>query len=251
MIGVVALVVAINIVGFLLALYFKNKHFPQSWYEAALCVTASLMFSILAFDFLPHMFGDFTATVVCDHPHDHAHEHHHSSSIDWVKVAIFAVLLVCGNFFQVVTEKVLHKKLSIRFENGVLIFVMFLHSFSESSLLFDVSSTLNKSLLTGIILHSAPLAFVIANTILMRTTLKFSVIWFVIFLLAVPIGVVVNKEAHTMPVVFQWVSIFVTGMMMHVIWHLWESIKDKSYKSYLLVGLGLALGYGITLFHSH
>lgn len=251
MIGVIFLVVAINVVGFLIALYFKNRHFPQSWYEATLCLTASLMFSILAFDFLPHMFGDFTATEACAHHHDHAHEHHHSVNIDWVKAVIFGVLLVCGNFFQVVTEKILHKKLSLRFENGVLIFVMFLHSFSESSLLFDASSSLNKSLLTGILLHSAPLAFVVANTLLMRTSLKFSLIWFAIFLSAVPFGVMVNNEAHAMPVVFQWVSIFVTGMMMHVIWHLWESVKDKSYKSYLLVGLGLALGYGITLFHNH
>ena len=247
----------INVLGFAFAYFFRERNFSQSLYNSIICLTAAMMFSIVVFDFLPHVFSDFTSL---DHPHeghehcehDHGHSHNHGfewSELNYVKVLIFGLLLVAGNFLQIYAEKGIQKKLQHKFENATLIFAMFLHSFSESAVLYDAYNQLNKSLFVGIILHTLPLSFVLAYTILSRSSSKMSALWFGVYLLSIPIGLISNQLMSDIPNVFQWISILVSGMVLHVIWHIWETVKDKSTKNYLFLSLGVVLGYIITCFH--
>lgn len=240
----------INLIGFILAFVLRNKKLSSNVYDSIVCLTAAMMFSIVLFDFLPHVFFDFIQYGALEMHHEHNHEHD-IHSLNYSRIALFFVLLLFGYLLQLFLEQYVQSRFEKKLENGMLIFAMFLHSFSESAVLYDSHQKLNESLLTGIIFHSVPLSFVLAYTILSRTSFKMSVLWFLIFLASIPLGIVSNKFMQASPQVFQWSSIIVSGVVLHVIWHIWGSIKQKTKLSYILLGMGLLFGYGVTLFHKH
>jgi hypothetical protein len=70
-----------------------------------------------------------------------------------------------------------------------------------------------------------------------------------VFVIAVPLGVFGNRYVSEMPMLFLYLSVFIAGVMLHVVWHIWEEVKNKNTLSYVLLVVGLGLGYLITWAH--
>lgn len=245
------ILMSLNVCGFLAAYFYRGRHFNAKVYDATMCLTAAMMFAIIVFDFMPHLFADFTANSEHIHSHEHQHEHSVIGEISSIKVGIFIFLILFGYTFQTMLERAISHSFTHKLENLALIVGMFLHAFTESAVLYDGQSVLNKSLFTGILLHSIPLSFVIAYTLLSKTNIKMAVLWFAIFLMAVPCGIYSNSMVLHVPKILLWISIFISGLMLHVIWHIWENVKAKSWTNYIMLAFGLAIGFGVTWFHGH
>ena len=248
---ITSILIGLSLLAFALAYYFKDRHFSDKLYDSITCFGSALIIGVVLFDFLPHQYADFFSS---DSGHDHhGHEHHHSheTSFDFVKLCWFGLMVLAGVLFQLAIEKVFHVKFSHKFENGMLVLGMFLHSLSEVSILYDSAANLDKSLFTAILFHKVPLAFVLAYSLLSRSSVKMSMFWFALFITSIPLGLVCNQFAAGFPNMFNLFSVFVSGMMLHVVWHILETVKTRGTVNYILVFGGLGAGYLITLFHAH
>lgn len=248
---ITSLLILLCIGAFGLAYYFRDKHFSPKIYDAITCFSASLIIGIVLFDFLPHQFADFLLDSNSEHMHDGHCTHDQDLSASYTQYLVFGGLVLGGLIFQVFLERMFHFKFSNRFENGMLVLGLFLHSFSEVSVLFDAQEQLNKALFTGILFHKLPISFVLAYTLLSRTSFKKSAIWFSVFLISVPLGMICNSYMHQFSGVFNLVSIFVSGMMLHVVWHILGGVKTNEKLNITVLVLGAILAYCITLFHAH
>lgn len=247
---ITSILIGLSILAFGLAYYFRDKHFSTQLYDSITCFGSALIIGVVLFDFLPHQYSDFVSTSDV-HEHHHGHHHHHSASVDWLKLLWFGAIVIAGVLFQLGIEKAFHVKLSTKFENGMLVLGMFLHSLSEVSVLYDAGANLDKALFTAIIFHKVPLAFILAYSLLSRSSVKMSMFWFAIFMSSIPIGLVCNQYASGFPVAFNVIAVFVSGMMLHVVWHILDAVKDRNTLNYSLFFGGVICGYLITLFHSH
>ena len=88
-----------------------------------------------------------------------------------------------------------------------------------------------------------------ANTLLKDLGDKKGTFYFLVFMLSVPVGFALNRILANSGLVFGLASIFISGMMLHVIWHMLEVVKQKNIASWVLLVAGVLIGYGLTLFH--
>ena len=261
---ILSILLTLSIVAFGLAYYLRNSEvISGKWYSLILSFGAAIIISIVILDFLPHQYETFSQIGVeqevqqCSHEdhshhnHDH-HSHAHSEiELNWVTIAQFSLLVLVGFFAQIGLEKFVQSKINARFNSFTLAFGLFLHSFSETAVLFEHNNVLNETLFMGILFHKLPVSFVLAYTLLNQTSLKMSLMWYGMFLLSIPLGLVCNYYMTDYALILNIVSVFVAGMMMHVIWHIIHDVKEKNKLFYLVLIIGGLVGYGITLFHQH
>lgn len=241
--------IGLSVVAFVLAYLLRNRNFPQSIYDGILCFGGAVILGVTLFDFVPHLYADFPFFGGHEH-HDH-HGHHHDEQWNWLKSSVFGLILIGGFISQILLEKFLGKKNKHEFQHVFLVIGLFLHSFSETVILHDEFDNINKALFTGILLHKLPISFILAYTLISTTTLKNSLFGFGFFLLAIPLGLASNSFMVDNPTILNLISVFVAGMLLHVVWHLLESLKSKNVRNLVVLIAGLGFGYAITLFHMH
>lgn len=258
MIIILPILLSLSICAFGIAYFLRNSQIiGNKWYTLILGFGTAVIISVVLLDFLPHQyeaFNELTNTVAEDHHHSghHHHDHHahgHGVKINWGSVLQVLLIVITGFLIQIGLEKVFNNKTSVRFNNFTLAFGLFLHSLSETAVLFEHDNNLNQTLFLGILFHKLPVSFILAYTLINKTTLKMSLVWYGLFLLSIPVGLSCNYFMIGSPIVLNIISLFVSGMMLHVVWHLVKDLKEKSKWFYLSFLLGGILGYTLTLFH--
>lgn len=247
--------IGLSALAFVLAYMVRNKNLPPSLYDGILCFGGAVILGVTVFDFIPHLYVDFPFLAESQHQHDlhHDHQHNHQHNEHWngLKFGAFGLLLVIGFVAQFLLEKSLGKKQTDQSQHLFLVLGLFLHSFSETVVLQDELDHINKALFTGILFHKLPISFILAYTLLSTTTLKNSLLGFGFFVLSIPMALVSHFFMIGNPAILNPISVLVSGVLLHVVWHLFESLKTKSLKIWGILALGLGFGYAITLFHTH
>ena len=247
---------ALSIIAFLIAFVFRNKKLNETIYDAITCLGATIILGVIVFDFIPHLFNDFpfnSQEIDLHHGHDHSHHghHHEKSNFTWSGSSLFSLLIIVGFFLQLGLEKWVIKKHNHILSDWILVIGLFLHSFSEVALLHDQSNQLNQSLFLGILCHKLPVAFILAYTLLKDVSIKKALMGYGVFMLSIPLGLLFNDFMSNSGVIFNLISVLITGMILHVIWHMIEAIKTKKVINWIMIFIGLAIGYSLTLFHVH
>lgn len=251
---VLIILISLSLVAFGLAFVLRNRQLSENTYDAISIFGAAVILGVVVFDFLPHLFADFpffNSGGSHDHHHHHHDNHHDHGDMDfgWSKFASFSGLLLIGFFLQLGLENWVIKQQKHAWANWILVIGLFIHSFSEVALLHNQENVLQEKLFLGILFHKLPIAFILAYTLIKDFGVKKAVIGFSLFMLAVPLGLLFNNLMINTGDLFTIASVLITGMIMHVLWHMLEAIKSGKLLSWAMLILGLIVGYTVTLFH--
>lgn len=251
--SVLIILLSLSLLAFALAYFLRNRHLPETTYHAISIFGAAVILGVVVFDFLPHLFLDFPFFNDHSHHNHSGHHHHdhnsHSESFNWNKFSLFSGLLLVGFVLQLALENWVVKKQKHALGDWVLVTGLFLHSFSEVALLHNQENILQEKLFLGILFHKLPVAFILAYTLIKDFGIKKATIGFGVFMLSVPLGLLFNNFMSDSGTFFNLVSVLITGMILHVLWHMLEAVKNKNVLSWVMLLLGLLVGYSVTLFH--
>jgi len=248
--------IGFNLVAFLLALALQKRELDPSIYHKIGSFGAAVILGVFVFDFIPHLFEDFNSLLPWNdqhhsHHHEHHHGHHHGHSFSWISLSCFLGLMIIGFALQLFLEKKSNPKSQTELNNSIFLFGLFIHSFTEVVLLYDHNHDINQSLFVGILIHKLPLAFILAYTLLKNWKYGKAALGYFIFTLSIPLGLIVHHAMVSLGEVFYVFAALITGMILHVVWHMLEMLKTKNWINWLVVVLGVIIGFALSLTHAH
>ena len=207
-----------------------------------LSFSGSFLFSISVLHLIPELY----------HPVESGADH--SSIGIYILIGFFAQILL--EFFS---EGIEHGHIHIHQEDhgkNVFPFAMMLglsiHSFLEGMPLADMTTTVHRSLLTGIILHNIPIAIALMTMLLQSgVSKKNAIFWLLIFAFITPLGAftsyaigsnIIGNFSHY----FDRIMAVVVGIFLHISTTiLFESSENHRFN--LIKFLVIILGAGIAV----
>lgn len=211
------------ILGFLIA-FFSQKGTKST--QLLLSYSGALLLSVTVFEFLPHVYQDFTPVI--------------------------GLLIMAGVLLQVILEFMskgaehghLHHDQGTKAFPGLLFVSLCIHSFMEG-----VPITQNIHLLLGVVIHKIPVAIIISAFLLnSKISKKSALLFLALFALMTPAGALFSETLSASPQTEQYINALVIGIFLHVSTTiLFESSRNHQFNwsKIILIILGVFTAYFI------